>query len=391
MRRTSFVVAATLCAASLGGAPTIVAAQIVQNGPTVTYTPPASASSQPRIDFSRAKPMPMPAPSQVPSMSNPAPLRLPGTPGFSPGGMGTGQGAAMQLVPAKNEATIRSEMKPQLGVAPQEYGTGAGGGTPYTTSRVNAYNQPTATFQPYAATGKLFFNIGADTYVCSASLIKPGILVTAAHCVVEFGTNTFYSGWVWVPGYNNGSAPYGTWSAKSVTVMDSYRLGTDTCYQAGVICANDIALINLLVPNGLPGTQVGWYGYGWDGYGFNTSNQALINQLGYPVALDSGSFMQRTDSQGVINPTYANNTLWGSLQTGGSSGGPELVNFGRAPILSGAGFGAEAEHNVVVGVTSWGYVNTSSTGPKIQGASPFTSSNIVVMVNAVCGANPGKC
>jgi V8-like Glu-specific endopeptidase len=306
--------------------------------------------------------------------------------------MGTGQQSPVQLVPAKTEATIRSEMKSQLNVAPQEYGTGGGGGVPYTTSRVNVYNQPTSTFQPYAATGKLYFNIGSDTYVCSASLIKPGILVTAAHCVTNFGSGTYYSNWVWVPGYNNGTAPYGSWSAKSVRVMTAYLNGTDSCTQAGVICANDIALINLLVPNGLPGTQVGWYGYGYDGYGFNTSNQALINQLGYPVALDSGGFMQRTDSQGVINSSYSNNTLWGSLQTGGSSGGPELVNFGRAPILSdGAGFGAEEQHNLVVGVTSWGYVNISSTGSKIQGASPFTSSNILVMINAECAANPGKC
>ena len=33
----------------------------------------------------------------------------------------------------------------------------------------------------------LFFKIGSSTYVCSASLIKRGVVVTAAHCVANFG------------------------------------------------------------------------------------------------------------------------------------------------------------------------------------------------------------
>jgi hypothetical protein len=43
---------------------------------------------------------------------------------------------------------------------------------------------------------------------------------------------------------------------------------------------------------------------------------------------------------------------------------------------------------VVVGVTSWGY---TSNLIKQQGASPFTSGNIVPIVNAACGAVPAAC
>jgi V8-like Glu-specific endopeptidase len=361
-------------------------AQVSQSGNTVGFTPtaPASASS---VDLVNAKAMAMPMAARAPSLTgNPVPA-FAGPPGFSPGGAGSGKTASIQVAPAKSEQDLKSVIS--NGATPQEYGAG---GIPYSTSRVNAYNQPTATFAPYAATGKLFFKIGSGTYVCSASLIKPGILVTAAHCVSNYGQSQFYNSWVWYPGYNNGQAPYGSYSAKNVRVMTSYYNGTDGCYQSGVICPNDVAIIELYTPNGLPGSAVGWYGYGWNGWGFNSSSQTLINQLGYPQALDSGVFMQRNDSQGTVNSTYSNNTIIGSLMTGGSSGGPWLNNFGREPLLSGgAGFGNASLHNIVVGVTSWGYTNISSSGNKLQGASPFTSNNIVNLVNTQCGISPGKC
>lgn len=363
-------------------------AQITQSGPTVAFAPttPASVSG---IDLANAKAMPMPMAARAPSLTGAqAAPTFPGQSGFSPGGAGNGKLASIQVAPAKTEGVLKALAQPD-GVAPQEYGVG---GVPYTTARVNAYNQPTATFQPYAATGKLYFNIGSGTYVCSASLIKPGILVTAAHCVSNYGQSQFYKNWVWYPGYNNGQAPYGYYTGKNVRVMTAYYNGSDGCYQYGVICPDDVALIELYTPNGLPGSAVGWYGYGWNGWGLNGSNQTLINQLGYPQALDSGVFMQRNDSQGTVNATYSNNTVIGSLMTGGSSGGPWLNNFGRAPLLaSGTGFGNYANRNIVVGVTSWGYTDTSSSGMKLQGASPFTSNNIVALVNAQCAVSPGKC
>ena len=74
--------------------------------------------------------------------------------------------------------------------------------------------------------------------------------------------------------------------------------------------------------------------------------------------------------------------------TGGSSGGPWLANLGYPPSLTGTSFSTAASHNVVVGVTSWGYTNLAV---KEQGAVPFTSNNIVVLVNTVCKRTPGAC
>jgi hypothetical protein len=135
-----------------------------------------------------------------------------------------------------------------------------------------------------------------------------------------------------------------------------------------------------------PGTQTGWLGYGVNGFGFTPNNLALFTQLGYPVSHDSGTIMQRTDSQAFVSGMVGN-SVWGSRQTGGSSGGPEVANLGIVGSLS-TPLGSEASANIVVGVTSWGYV---SSAIKQQGASPFTSTNIVPLVNAACAASNPAC
>jgi V8-like Glu-specific endopeptidase len=303
--------------------------------------------------------------------------------GFSAGGAGSGQLSPVTLVAPKPSAgALASQgfiVSEAGGVAPQDYGTSS---HVYTEARTNALGDLTTRYYPYRATGKLWFNIGSGTYVCSASLIKPGVIVTAAHCVANFGASQFYSNWQFAAAYDGGVAPYGIATAKQARVMTAYFNGTDSCAQRGVVCQNDVAVIVL---NSNVGSSAGWYGYGWDGYSY-ANNQAHITQLGYPQSIDGGSWQERTDSQGYVSGSMSNNTVIGSAMTGGSSGGPWLVNLGVAG--SGQGAGLAPNGNIVVGVTSWGYTDS---GVKEQGASRFTSTNIVPLVNAACSAYPGSC
>ena len=112
--------------------------------------------------------------------------------------------------------------------------------------------------------------------------MKRGVVVTAAHCLAEFGASRLYANWRFVPAYNNGLAPYGTWTAARAFVLTVYLNRTDSCSQRGVVCRNDVGVI-VVNPQGgaYPGTSAGWLGYGWGGYGFNPANLALIAQLGY--------------------------------------------------------------------------------------------------------------
>jgi hypothetical protein len=156
------------------------------------------------------------------------------------------------------------------------------------------------------------------------------------------------------------------------------------------VCTNDVALIQLVPKNKqYAGNYAGWLGYGVDGWGFNANQECLITQLGYPVCLDSGNQMQMTHSQGFVSRPDSNNTLIGSLMCGGSSGGPFIANFGTRPTLSSdITSGIFSTPNVIVGVTSWGYVSSSW---KTQGASPLTSENIQVLMKLVCTSSNLRC
>lgn len=346
-------------------------AQIVRGA--VTIQDPSKAVSAATIDYVNAKPMDLPKTSAAPAdliraLTSPASL---GTPGSVAGGAGNGRQspAWVGMAAAADDDEI----------TPQEFGTF---NHPFSTARADL-SIATNTAYPYRASGKLFFNNGASTFVCSASLIKRGVVVTAAHCVSAFGQRRFYTNFRFVPGYRNGIAPFGTWTGAAI-VMTSYFAGTDPCTTAGVVCANDVAVIRLTAQAGaFPGTAAGWYGYGFNGFGFTASRLTHITQIGYPVCLDNGQLMERNDSHGFTNTAQVNNTIIGSLMCGGSSGGPWLVNFGIRPALTATTAGAASNPNIVVGTTSWGYV---STAPKQQGASPFTSTNIVPLVNAACGS-----
>ena len=343
------------------------------------------------LDYANAIPMPLPQSPVAPVEDGGEVFRASlGVPGSVPGAVGNGKQTPVS-VPIGDESAESGDD----GMSSQEFGTS---NHPFTTKRVDMAGAGTnntapngvSLRYPYRATGKLYFKDGTATYVCSASLIKRGVLVTAAHCVAAFGKNRYYTNFQFHPARYDALSPYGVWNGQRAWVLTSYLNGTDPCYSGapGVVCKNDIAVISIAPKTTAPtypGTATGWYGYSYNGYGFTPANLALFNQLGYPVALDGGLKMQRTDSQAFVSTTFAGNSIWGGLQTGGSSGGPELVNLGMSPVLSGGILhGAEWEQRVV-GVTSWGYTNQAV---KQQGASPFLSTNIVPLVAAACAGSP---
>jgi V8-like Glu-specific endopeptidase len=367
------------------GAPEALAEQprMTQKG-KVVKSPVERRAAGDGIDFANAIPMALPESTLRPASQVEAMLRAPARSSAEPrsraGATGSGKQTLVELVPAKQIPDKSTSNE----AVPQEFGTG---GVPYTTSQVNAFFDDTDTHYPFRTAGKLFFNVPGGTAVCSASLIARGIAVTAAHCVANFGQRQLYSNWQYVPAYNNGIAPYGVSTAKSASVLASYFDGTNSCFQAGVICQNDVAVITLNQP--YVGTNTGWLGVGADGYGFTPAAWTQITQLGYPVALDGGLLMERNDSLGYVDGNRSNNTIIGSLMTGGSSGGPWVLNLGMPPSLSGTDFGQAPVHNLVAGVTSWGFGEFNDQ--KLMGASPFTSGNVWALLAEACAATPTAC
>lgn len=313
---------------------------------------------------------------------------------ISEGNTGSGE-----LLPATVPA---SSMASSTGVAPMEYDTNTK--HPYTTSKVDAYGARLSKKYPNRVTGKLFFKIGSSTYVCSAASIKPGVVVTAAHCVYDTANNSWYSDFEFIPAYylktgaTRAAAPYGKYGWQNVRInMDYVNL------PAWQVSDADVAFI--VTPKKkhpvtgvkyFAGERTGWYG---TSYGSATSRYSFVNdgsntiglvrQMGYPVSHDSGGQMQQNDSQGFISAGMENNTVIGSRMTGGSSGGPWLVNYGQLATLgSGTTVGTSSIRNVVMGTTSWGY---TSDAYKQQGASPFTTHTFGDPLALVCDAYPENC
>lgn len=295
-------------------------------------------------------------------------------------------------------------------VSPRSFGTAQ---VAFTGSRVVGGTAIPAQADPYNKTGKLYMAFGGTTYnyVCSASLIGRSLLLTAAHCVHNYGQGQagFARRVRFVPAMQNGSQPYGFFESSQFLIPTPYLNGTDTCSTRGVVCNNDIALVAL--GNNAQGQQAGnltgYYGYGWNNFGFAVPSSSFqgvfsnktfadITQLGYPGSHDSGNIMQINSSYGGYALSgNLKNTWLGSAMTGGSSGGPWLVNLGID--ATGANYGSSATRNMVVGVTSWGYTDANI---KLQGASSFAQNreypnaaygtrgagNIGALVNAACDA-----
>ena len=208
--------------------------RVMSRGGVTLLSVSSSNSMAQQVDFVHAQAMALPRgfepADQVQALLSAAAAAPAGIPGFSAGGYGNGLKQHVAL--GKPSASVSEGFEAQdFGLEDfesQEFGTS---NHPFSTARADLNTAATNTQYPYRASGKLFFNVNGGTSVCSASLIKRGIVVTAAHCVAAFGRRQFYSDWRFVPGYRNGAAPYGVWTAATVRIPTSYFAGTESCYR----------------------------------------------------------------------------------------------------------------------------------------------------------------
>jgi V8-like Glu-specific endopeptidase len=271
---------------------------------------------------------------------------------------------------------IPADEQPQqmpAGVTPNAVGTQ---GLQFTTSQIGP--QAVDTTYPSRATGKLWFQQPGSTgwWVCSGSMIKPGIVLTAGHCVSS-GSGAWYSSFQFVPGYRSGAAPYGTWTswASATTTSEWFSGG------GGVPNGGDYALI--VFNKNSSGYRIGDY-TGWFGWQYPSVVGKEVTVLGYPVNLDSGLINHRVDAQATSGSS--NTGLWGSDMTGGSSGGGVVLNYSYA-YSSSTSLPSDDGVNRLVSVVSYG---PTTTGPMYQGGSVF-DSRISTMLTNMCTSYAWAC
>jgi V8-like Glu-specific endopeptidase len=184
---------------------------------------------------------------------------------------------------------------------------------------------------PYTTVGKLFFTLGGLDYVCSASVVRPRILLTARHCIFDYvhpSGGAFATNVVFYPGYNGtANIPLGgawfarflyTWVANAPNW--NYDIGFIQLYddnEAG--CGGS--------SGGIPiENYTGYLGY-WYGGSYNKRHW---NEFGYPAAppfggnvmFESQSSTGAQDQFGLVDTVEVGNS-----QTGGTSGGPWILTF----------------------------------------------------------------
>jgi hypothetical protein len=200
---------------------------------------------------------------------------------------------------------------------------------------------------PYRTVGKLFFNIGTSRFVCSASVVTAAnfsVVWTAGHCVFSPGFG-FHSNFLFVPAQRKigtvPNSPFGEWTAFTATTLAGWTNGLLE-YDHGALVMNRGGLLNSTV-----GETVGMLGFmadaprnqHWHLFGYPQAPQA-------PPSIDPqfDGFHQEicastwaADDQPTGGPADPMTIGVGCDSTGGTSGGPWIVDFNSTPTTTSGG------------------------------------------------------
>ncbi|TDD30149.1 peptidase [Kribbella turkmenica] len=171
--------------------------------------------------------------------------------------------------------------------------------------------------------GRVFFTYQGRTASCSGTAVtsaNESTVITAGHCVKLDGS--FHTNWVFVPAYNNGSTPYGTWTAKKTYATPQWVASEDIDYDVGAAAMNPL--------NGQNLTDV----VGGQGIAFNQARGQNMYAFGYPAGAPYDGSKLIYCSGTTFNAFISNGIGMTCDMTGGSSGGGWFLQFSES---TGAG------------------------------------------------------
>ncbi|MFP5312350.1 MAG: trypsin-like serine peptidase, partial [Actinomycetes bacterium] len=168
--------------------------------------------------------------------------------------------------------------------------------------------------------GKVFFTLGGADYVCSGNAVtsdNESTVATAGHCA--YGGAEKALDFTFVPGYENGIAPYGKWTAKALYAPTQWTSSGNMAYDTAFAVMNQLDGKNL--------TEV----VGSSGVAFGEDRGADYTMYGYPAAKPfTGETLKSCAGTAVpdgINPGFRTQGVPCEMN-GGSSGGPWFIGSG---------------------------------------------------------------
>ncbi len=174
---------------------------------------------------------------------------------------------------------------------------------------------PSAPQQPAAGpavVGALFTGSLSGGHFCTASVVaSPGqnLLMTAAHCIYDGSKGGYAQDVAFVPGYHDGQAPYGIWTAERMLVSPQWVHGADPDYDVGFIVLRPLHGRN--IQQVLGANEPGWS----PGYTSLVRVSAYPSSSGSPVTC-----VNRTSQESVTQLEFDCGGF-----AGGTSGGPWVL------------------------------------------------------------------
>lgn len=168
--------------------------------------------------------------------------------------------------------------------------------------------------------GRVFFTYQGRTASCSGNAVtsaNKSTVITAGHCVKLEGA--WHTNWVFVPGYHDGQAPYGRWTASKTLSTPQWTASEDINYDVGAAVVAPL--------DGKRLTDV----VGGQGLAFNTGYNKPMYAFGFPAAspYDGEKFIYcsgNTSRDFLLSNDHGMNCN----MTGGSSGGPWFTQFNES-------------------------------------------------------------
>jgi V8-like Glu-specific endopeptidase len=167
--------------------------------------------------------------------------------------------------------------------------------------------------------GRVFFTYQGRQASCSGNAVTSGnksTVITAGHCVKLDGA--IHTNWAFVPAYANGTAPYGTWTARSLFATPQWVASEDINYDIGAAVVNQL--------DGQSLTDV----VGGQGIAFNQARGQNMYAFGWPAAAPYDGTRMIYCSGRVFGAFLSNGLGMTCNMTGGASGGPWFLQFSEA-------------------------------------------------------------
>ena len=176
------------------------------------------------------------------------------------------------------------------------------------------------------AVGKVFFTDPTDgeDYVCSGGALNSvtkRLVITAGHCVHGGEDGEPMDNWIFVPHYDDGASPHGTFAARTYRTFEAWREDSSDEHDVAMVTTSTNEFGDLLV------NEVGGHGLS-----VNFSKKLFLTALAYPA---SGIF----DGESQFFCTGTTKTVIdGRIRldcgfTGGASGGPWMRNYSDSTRL----------------------------------------------------------